>query len=121
MRISMNKNWIILATLVLVVAGVFVMRGNDEKADVSLDGIHIMENGMVMLGNGEMVEGAIVTDDGKIMLKNGDIVLPMMDLRKGADMMMDDEGMMGGIDMMDMEEGGNDAMDGMDVMPDMEM
>jgi hypothetical protein len=116
----MNKNWIILAVLVLVVAGVFVMRGSDEKAYVSLDGIHIMENGMVMLGNGEMVEGATLTRNGKIMLANGDIVEPVMDLRKREDgsVMMDDEGMMGGNDMMDMEESGSDAMD---VMPDMEM
>ena len=53
----------------------------EHEHDDDLAGIHIMSDGTVMLGNGDVVEGATVTADGKIMLADGDIVEPEMDMR----------------------------------------
>lgn len=54
---------------------------DDHDEDTDLDGIHIMGDGTVMLGNGEVVEDATVTEDGMIMLANGEMVEPEFDLR----------------------------------------
>jgi hypothetical protein len=104
----MNKNWIIVGALVLVVVLLMFMRGSGP-VDSSLEGIHIMEDGTVMLGNGEMAEGASVTADGMIQLSNGDIVSPFMDLRGGESMVMDDEDVDEAMDMDNDDV--NEAMD----------
>lgn len=44
-------------------------------------GIHIMGDGSVMLGNGEVVADATVTADGMIELADGTLLEPEMDLR----------------------------------------
>ena len=54
---------------------------HDHDDEIDLDGIHIMPNGDVMLGNGEVLSDATITDDGMIMLENGDLVEPEFDLR----------------------------------------
>ncbi|MFT7644978.1 MAG: hypothetical protein ACI9BF_000647 [Candidatus Paceibacteria bacterium] len=46
-----------------------------------IHGIHIMNDGTIMNGDGEEVHGATITDDGMIMLEDGDIVEPEFDLR----------------------------------------
>lgn len=54
--------------------------------ETDLSGIHIMADGSVMLGDGDILEGATVTEDGMIMLPDGDLVEPVMDMREGGDM-----------------------------------
>lgn len=46
-----------------------------------LDGIHIMADGSVMLGNGAVVTDATVNDDDMIVLGDGTLVEPEMDMR----------------------------------------
>lgn len=55
--------------------------GDDHTTDTDLEGIHIMADGTVMLGNGEEVHDATITEDGMIMLADGTIVEPAFDLR----------------------------------------
>lgn len=45
-------------------------------------GIHIMSDGTVMLGNGEVLEDATVTSEGMIELSDGTEIKPVMDLRR---------------------------------------
>jgi len=52
-----------------------------EDDEMDIDGIHIMSDGTVMLGSGEVIDDATVTDDGMIMLADGDLVEPEFDLR----------------------------------------
>ncbi len=52
-----------------------------EDSTVDLDGIHIMANGDVMNGDGEILEGVAVTEDGMIELTDGTFVEPVMDMR----------------------------------------
>lgn len=54
---------------------------NHDHEEVSLDGLHIMADGTIMLGSGEELEGATITEDGNIMLEDGDVVEPEFDLR----------------------------------------
>ncbi len=82
----------IVAVLVVVVvgAGLFAMNIRQQATLVgdssidSMDEIHIMANGDVMLGNGEVVTDANITSDGKIVLSNGEVVAPVMDMRSAA-------------------------------------
>lgn len=53
----------------------------DDDSDDDYDGIHIMADGTIMLGNGEEAEGATITSDGMIELSDGTIVEPEFDLR----------------------------------------
>lgn len=46
-----------------------------------LDGIHIMADGTVMLGNGEALSDATINDEGVIVLGDGTEVEPVMDMR----------------------------------------
>ncbi len=59
--------------------------GSDSEgshADMDgLDGIHIMADGTVMLGNGDEVDDATIDDEGMIMLGDGTVVEPVMDMR----------------------------------------
>jgi len=67
----------------------------DDMAMESLEGIHIMSDGSVMLGNGDALHDASVTADGKIKLGSGRIVEPMMDMRSNDSMEDMDTGMEG--------------------------
>lgn len=46
-----------------------------------LAGIHIMADGSVMLGNGEVLTDAEVLANGDIRLSDGRVVTPIMDMR----------------------------------------
>ena len=54
---------------------------HDEDADQDVSGIHIMNDGKIMWGNGTEVHGAVITIEGKIKLSDGTIVVPKFDLR----------------------------------------
>jgi hypothetical protein len=54
---------------------------NGHDGDDGLSGIHIMSDGMIMLGNGDPVMDASITDEGMIKLADGTIVEPKFDLR----------------------------------------
>jgi hypothetical protein len=54
---------------------------HDEDAQEDTAGIHIMNDGTIMWGNGTEVAGATITADGKVKLGNGRIVTPKFDLR----------------------------------------
>lgn len=64
-----------------------------EIGEIDTTGIHIMADGSVMLGNGEMLEEAHVTEAGMISLPDGTMVKPTMDLRSGGDTMESDNHM----------------------------
>jgi len=51
------------------------------SGEMDMSGIHIMADGSVMLGNGEVVSDAVVTSDGLIEMPDGQVVEPMMDMR----------------------------------------
>lgn len=53
----------------------------DGDEDDQYDGIHIMGDGTVMLGDGTALETATVTDDGMIELEDGTVLEPAFDLR----------------------------------------
>lgn len=78
----MNKYIGIGLVVVLIIIGLIVV-GGEDGATPSYESIHIMTDGSVMLGNGDVVEGAQVTPDGKIKLPNGEILEPVMDMREG--------------------------------------
>ncbi len=48
-----------------------------------IEGIHIMQNGSIMLGNGALVNDATIASDGMITLGSGETVTPVMDMRSG--------------------------------------
>jgi hypothetical protein len=54
---------------------------HSDDEDMDLEGIHIMMDGTVMLGNGEELADATITDEGMIMLADGTLVEPGVDLR----------------------------------------
>lgn len=60
---------------------------NDDTTEGShagmegLDGIHIMADGTIMLGNGEALTDATISDEDMIILGDGTEVDPVMDLR----------------------------------------
>lgn len=59
-------------------------KGDSEHADEEdedVTGIHIMNDGRVMWGNGSEVEGATITSDDKVKLTDGRIIVPKFDLR----------------------------------------
>ena len=51
-----------------------------------IEGIHIMPNGSIMLGNGVLVNDAAITTDGFIVLGSGEKVTPVADMRSGMGM-----------------------------------
>ena len=53
----------------------------DGYSEEELEGIHIMGNGDVMLGDGTVLPDASIMDDGMIQLSDGTIVTPKFDLR----------------------------------------
>jgi len=57
------------------------MDDSEDEHEDDTEGIHIMSDGTVMLGNGEEVPDATITDDGMIMLADGELVEPEFDLR----------------------------------------
>jgi len=48
-----------------------------------IEGIHIMQNGSVMLGNGVLLSDVTIAADGMITLGSGETVKPVMDMRSG--------------------------------------
>lgn len=72
-------------TLVLV-ALLFIGMSFPAFAQVAgMDGIHIMPNGDVMLGTGEVVETATINANGMIVWEDGTIITPVLDMRSEAD------------------------------------
>lgn len=49
-----------------------------------MDGIHVMPNGRVMTGAGVWLDDATVRDDGIIVLGSGEIIEPILDMRRGG-------------------------------------
>ena len=45
-------------------------------------GLHIMSDGTVMLGSGEVLQDAIILEDGTVDVGSGTVVTPKFDLRK---------------------------------------
>lgn len=64
---------------------------HDDDHDMDLSGIHIMADGSVMLGNGEVLHDATVNDEGMIVLADGTEVEPVMDMRSDDDHDHEDE------------------------------
>ena len=76
MRMQINKTVIyIIAVGILGLAPVLALAQQD------LTGLHIMPNGDVMLGNGDVLDNAKALSDGTVELPTGEIVRPMMDMR----------------------------------------
>ncbi len=57
------------------------VHAHNEDSEQDESGIHIMNDGTIMWGNGTKVSGATVTQDGKVKLSDGDIITPAFDLR----------------------------------------
>lgn len=53
----------------------------DASLPEDLSGLHIMADGSVMLGNGEVLPEAIILENGDIELQDGRVVTPLMDMR----------------------------------------
>lgn len=70
-------------SLPLMESGIETSAEPDEEEQMAenVDGIHIMPDGAVMDGEGEVIPGASVRADGMIELEDGRIVEPVMDLR----------------------------------------
>jgi anaerobic ribonucleoside-triphosphate reductase len=54
---------------------------DEEATNQDISGIHIMNDGQIMWGNGADVEGATITADNKIKLSDGRVIVPKFDLR----------------------------------------
>lgn len=59
---------------------------HEHEDDDEYEGIHIMGDGSVMLGNGDTLDSATVNDEGMIVLEDGTVLEPEFDLRDGGDM-----------------------------------
>ena len=114
--------------------------------ELDLKGIHIMPDGVVMLGSGESLPDASVTESGDIRLSDGRIVTPALDMRSDKTLGVVEDSMStsnsemdptmtaptvtesvdGGTGMMEMEgapestemsHSGMSGMDGIHIMP----
>lgn len=96
-----NKNiiWSVVAVLILVGGWYYFGVNAPAPADVmtaeeaGMPGIHIMADGSVMLGDGNIVDDANVNDDGNIVLEDGIVVEPVLDLRNASDEEIAEHGM----------------------------
>jgi hypothetical protein len=88
-----NKTLIWVLVVAAAVGAWFFLAGKNAPEapeamtaqEAGLDGLHIMADGSLMLGDGSMVETATVNEDGMVVLENGDLVQPEMDLRNASE------------------------------------
>lgn len=73
--------YILVFVVLLWAVGLYAYGQEDE----GMDGIHIMADGTVMLGTGEVVETARVDENGMIIWQDGRVIKPLMDLRSPED------------------------------------